>query len=29
LRYYNNERLHLGIGLKTPIQMLKCFQGAG
>jgi transposase len=28
LSYYNNERLHLGIGLKTPNQILsKCFQG--
>lgn len=28
LRYYNQERLHLGINLKTPSQILqKCFQG--
>jgi len=28
LPYYNNERLHLGINLKTPIEIIsKCFQG--
>jgi len=28
LNYYNNERLHLGINLQTPNQILsKCFQG--
>jgi transposase InsO family protein len=26
LRYYNEERLHLGIGLKTPSQFIKCVQ---
>ena len=26
LRYYNEERLHLGIGLKTPNQFIKCVQ---
>ena len=26
LQYYNNERLHLGIDLKTPVQLTKCFQ---
>ena len=27
LKYYNEERLHLGIGLKTPTQILTgCFQ---
>jgi putative transposase len=30
LRYYNCERLHLGINLKTPIQLLtECFQAIG
>jgi transposase InsO family protein len=29
LRYYNTERLHLGISLKTPIQLVNCFQGIG
>lgn len=30
LRYYNRRRLHLGIGLKTPQQLLvKCFQAIG
>jgi transposase InsO family protein len=30
LHYYNNHRLHLGINLKTPVQLLsKCFQGIG
>lgn len=28
LKYYNNERLHLGINLQTPNEILaKCFQG--
>lgn len=26
LRYYNNERLHLGLNLKTPMQFIKCVQ---
>lgn len=27
LKYYNEERLHMGIGLKTPVELLeKCFQ---
>ncbi|MBU0981279.1 integrase core domain-containing protein [Patescibacteria group bacterium] len=26
LEYYNAKRLHLGIDLKTPIQLAKCFQ---
>lgn len=30
LNYYNTERLHLGIGLKTPTAIInKCFQGIG
>jgi len=30
LKYYNNQRLHLGLGLKTPTQILtKCCQGIG
>lgn len=30
LRYYNHERLHLGLALKTPQQLLtKCFQAIG
>jgi transposase len=29
LKYYNEERLHMGIQLKTPQQMLKCFQAIG
>lgn len=30
LPYYNGERLHLGIGLKTPETLaVKCFQGIG
>jgi transposase InsO family protein len=28
LQYYNNERLHLGIDLKTPNQIINCVQGA-
>lgn len=27
LEYYNNERYHLGIDLKTPRQIIRCFQG--
>lgn len=26
LKYYNHERLHLGLNLKTPIQFIKCVQ---
>ena len=26
LNYYNNERLHLGINLQTPLQLLQCVQ---
>ena len=29
LRYYNNERLHLGLSLKTPMQFIKCVQAIG
>ena len=29
LEYYNNERLHLGISLKSPIQLVNCFQAIG
>lgn len=29
LRYYNTERLHMGINFKTPIQLIKCFQAIG
>lgn len=29
LQYYNTERLHLGISLKSPIQLTNCFQGIG
>lgn len=30
LNYYNSERLHLGLGLKTPLQVAsKCFQAIG
>lgn len=30
LRYYNNERLHMGISLRTPIQLIpNCFQAIG
>jgi transposase InsO family protein len=29
LEYYNTKRLHLGIGLQTPQDILKCFQGVG
>lgn len=29
LAYYNTERLHLGINLKTPIQLINCFQAIG
>lgn len=27
LRYYNTERLHMGISFHAPIQLLKCVQG--
>ncbi|MFW5887770.1 MAG: integrase core domain-containing protein [Bacteriovoracia bacterium] len=26
LRYYNHDRIHMGINMKTPVQMVKCFQ---
>lgn len=29
LKYYNERRLHLGIELKTPIQMIECSQAIG
>jgi len=30
LRYYNNERLHMGISLRAPMQLIqKCFQAIG
>lgn len=30
VKYYNTERLHMGIDLKTPVQLLtKCFQAIG
>jgi len=29
LKYYNTERLHMGIDFKTPIQLVKCFQAIG
>lgn len=29
LSYYNNERPHLGISLKTPVQLTNCFQAIG
>jgi transposase InsO family protein len=29
LKYYNTERLHLGINFQTPISMVKCFQAIG
>ena len=30
LKYYNSERLHMGINLKTPVQLLEeCFQAIG
>jgi transposase InsO family protein len=29
LNYYNTERLHLGINLKTPLEVIKCFQAIG
>lgn len=28
LDYYNNQRYHLGINLKTPSEVINCFQGA-
>jgi len=27
LRYYNLERPHMGLGMKTPLDVTKCFQG--
>lgn len=27
LSWYNEKRSHMGIGFKTPLQMLQCFQG--
>jgi transposase InsO family protein len=29
LRYYNYERLHMGINFRTPIQLLNCVQAIG
>lgn len=29
LEYYNTKRLHLGINLKTPLQVINCFQAIG
>ena len=29
LKYYNAERLHMGINFQTPNQLLKCFQAIG
>ena len=29
LKYYNTQRLHLGISLKSPIQLTNCFQAIG
>jgi transposase InsO family protein len=29
LKYYNTERLHMGINFKTPISMIKCFRAIG
>jgi transposase InsO family protein len=29
LDYYNTKRLHLGINLKTPLQVINCFQAIG
>lgn len=29
LQYYNEQRLHMGIELKTPIKMIKCSQAIG
>jgi len=29
LKYYNTQRLHLGINLKTPLEVIKCFQAIG
>lgn len=29
LKYYNTERLHMGIDFKTPISLIKCFQAIG
>lgn len=29
LKYYNTERLHMGIDFQTPISLIKCFQAIG
>jgi len=29
LKYYNTERLHMGINFQTPNQLIKCFQAIG
>ena len=29
LEYYNTQRLHLGIKLQTPLQVINCFQAIG
>ena len=29
LKHYNTQRLHLGINLKTPLEVIKCFQAIG
>jgi transposase InsO family protein len=29
LEYYNNERLHMGIQFRTPVQLLNCVQAIG
>lgn len=29
LRYYNTERLHMGINFQTPIHLINCFQAIG
>lgn len=29
LKYYNTERLHMGIKFQTPISLIKCFQAIG
>lgn len=29
LLYYNTKRLHLGINLQTPLEVIKCFQAIG
>jgi hypothetical protein len=29
LKYYNEERLHMGINMKTPLQIIReCFQAS-